>query len=550
MSVIQIKKLNEIHMRVESDGFTEKELAKYFSFPKPEFRFLKPEQRIGKDPVYHLYYTDAKRLYVGLLPRLKRFAEEHNHTLEIDEESFKTEMERESGTSEPFTMDVPAMNDPVTGEYLESETHTMEDTEKDFPADEEEFLEWLYGLEIQYEPAAWIGETEMNRPRLTAIREHQAKTMLDILKRQRGIILFPHSEDKFPFICCLLRWLLERNKKCLFVVRTKAVTDNLYENFEKSFPKERNAGSFYMTDHTQKIYTGLTNEVSKPVVLASWQSIHKQPREWFEQFNVVFMDEVDKFNQVPLVDIMKQTLNARLRIGFADTLENTKTHELNLEGLFGSSVVCEAPETAEKHHDLDITFFRLKYPNDVKEAGKEGKRAEEIKIIQQHEKRNQFICDKACELKGNTLVLFEKVEQGNILCELIREKVERDELNQEVFFSTGPVGEKDEEELRANIGKNPGCIIVASYGRTNTGFRIPYLNNIIFGSPYKNNIRNLRDIGGGLVPSGKHCNLYDIADDMGIGNRKNHLMKEAEKRLKGYNAENLNVKIEDVHIDG
>lgn len=544
MATIRVKKLNEVYLQVKSVWEVEEDLARHFSFEKPNSRFKKGEYC---EP-YRLYYSDGNKLYVGLLPRLEEFAKEHHHTLQKDEESFITEAEREYEIMKSLTVNVLESFDPATREYQEARTITMEPPEKDYPANEEEFRARVKEFKVEYKPGALLGDFEMNSPP-KAIRDYQIDTILNIIRQERGIILFPHGEDKFPVLCCLLRWLLEKGKKCLCIIRSNAVTESLYKRLEASFPKEREACTFYMSDHIQKISTGFPKEVSKPVVLANRQSIDKQPKEWFEQFDVVMAYEVDEFNSDPLISIMKQVVNARHRIGFADTIKGAKTHKLILEGLFGGSVVCENPEEAkDKSPDLDVTFLTLAYPDEVKEGMKGRKRADEIKFIQQNRKRNEFICDMACQLEGNTLVLFEKTEQGKALCDLMLEKLARDGLERKVFFSAGPIAENDEETMRVNIKKNSGCIVVASYRRVDTGFRIPYMANIVLASPYSNEIRKLKDIGTGLLSCEKPCHLYDIADDLCIGDWQNPTMTDAGKRRKGYEKENITIKIEDVRI--
>lgn len=534
MAIIRVKKLNEVYLQVKSVWDVEEDLERHFSFEKPNSRFKK-----GKycEP-YRLYYSDTNKLYVGLLPRLEEFAKEHHHTLQKDEESFMTEAERAWEMTGPYTIDVPESFGPVT-KYP---------PEKDYPANEEEFRARVKEFKVEYKPGALLGDFEMNSPP-KAIRDYQVDAILNILRQKRGIMLFPHGEEKFPILCCLLRWLLEREKKCLCIIRSNAVTESLYKRLEASFPKEREAYTFYMSDYIQRISTGFPKDVSKPIVLANRQSIDKQPKEWFEQFDVVTAYEVDEFNSDPLISIMKQVVNARHRIGFADTIKGAKTHEMILEGLFGLPVVCENPEEVkDKSPDLDVTFLTLAYPDEVKEGIKGSERADEIKFIQQNRKRNEFICDMACHLEGNTLVLFENTEQGKALYDLMLEKVEKDGLGRKVFFSAGPIAENDEETMRVNIKKNSGCIVVASYRRVDTGFRIPYMANIVLASPYRNEIRKLRDIGTGLLSCGKPCHLYDIADDLCIGDWQNPTMTDAGKRRKGYEKENITIKIEDVRI--
>ena len=49
-----------------------------------------------------------------------------------------------------------------------------------------------------------------------------------------------------------------------------------------------------------------------------------------------------------------------------------------------------------------------------------------------------------------------------------------------------------------------------------TGINIKRLHNIIFGSPYKSQIKVLQSIGRGLrrTADKTECNLFDISDDL------------------------------------
>ena len=119
---------------------------------------------------------------------------------------------------------------------------------------------------------------------------------------------------------------------------------------------------------------------------------------------------------------------------------------------------------------------------------------DEIQYLITNEKRNKFITNLALDLKGNTLILYSRVEDyGKPLFDKVNSLTGDD---RKVFFVHGGVN-ADERELVREITekKKNNAIIVASYGTFSTGINIKNLHNVIFGSPSKSRIRNLQSIG-------------------------------------------------------
>ena len=86
---------------------------------------------------------------------------------------------------------------------------------------------------------------------------------------------------------------------------------------------------------------------------------------------------------------------------------------------------------------------------------------------------------------------------------------------------------------------------MASYGVYSTGINIRNIHNIVFASPSKSRIRNLQSIGRGLRLSEnkEQTVLYDIADDLRSGARKNFAYQHFEERVKIYEDESFPYKI-------
>jgi superfamily II DNA or RNA helicase len=219
-----------------------------------------------------------------------------------------------------------------------------------------------------------------------------------------------------------------------------------------------------------------------------------------------------------------------------------------LEGLFGPSYkVTRTDELMRQGHlsQLDIQCVLLKHPPQKFETYED-----EIQYLISHEQRNKFITNLTLDLKGNTLVLFSRVEaHGAVLYEKINSQ-KRDE--RKVFFVHGGVDAEERELVREITEKESNAIIVASYGTFSTGINIRNLHNVVFSSPSKSRIRNLQSIGR-VLRKGKDkvkATLYDIADDCTYNSRKNYTLNHLIERIKIYNEENFNYEIITINLKG
>jgi superfamily II DNA or RNA helicase len=298
--------------------------------------------------------------------------------------------------------------------------------------------------------------------------------------------------------------------------------------------------------YCHKIYSGREKTNEHSVTITTWQSIYKLERSFFEDYNVIIGDEAHLFKSKSLIQIMTKLHHAKYRFGFTGTLDGTQTHKWVLEGLFGPSYkVTRTDELMKQGHlsQLDIQCIVLKHSPqkfDVYE--------DEIQYLISHEQRNRFITNLTLDLKGNTLVLYSRVEtHGAILYENINKNKQSD---RKVFFIHGGVNAEERELVREITEKEKNAIIVASYGTFSTGINIKNLHNVIFASPSKSRIRNLQSIGR-VLRKGKDkvkATLYDIADDCTYNSRKNYTLNHLIERIKIYNEENFNYEIVTIQL--
>ena len=259
-------------------------------------------------------------------------------------------------------------------------------------------------------------------------------------------------------------------------------------------------------------------------------------------------DEAHLFKSKSLVSIMTKLHHAKYRFGFTGTLDGTQTHKWVLEGLFGPSYkVTKTDELMKQGHlsQLDIQCLVLKHP-----PQKFDTYPDEIEYLIQHEQRNNFIKNLALDLKGNSLILYSRVEtHGKVLYDLINKNKNS---NRQVFFVHGGVDAQEREEVREITEKENNAIIVASYGTFSTGINIKNLHNVIFASPSKSRIRNLQSIGRVLRKGANKIKaiLYDIADDCSTNTKRNYTLNHFIERIKIYNEEKFNYEIITIQLKG
>ena len=485
MSHLSISKKNEVNLQVKSEAHVYYELSDYFTFDVPGAKFMPQYRNKYWDGKIRLFSNHTGEIYVGLLDKLIQFCEDHNYTYEFEDNEYY---------GLPFQT-----NDLISKEGVK---------------------DYMYSI-CKHVP-----------------RDYQIEGVYDALKHNRKLLISPTASGKSLMIYSIVRYYVEKKQSILIVVPTTSLVEQMYKDFEDY---GWDVGSF-----CHKIYAGKERETNSQVIITTWQSIYKLPRKYFERFSVVIGDEAHQFKSKSLISIMTKLSDAKYRFGFTGTLDGTQTHKWVLEGLFGPSYkIIKTDELMKKGHlaTLDINVLLLKHSPNKFETFED-----EVQYIIGHEKRNRFIRNLALDLKGNTLILFARVEaHGQPLYEMINNKKID---NRNVFFIHGGVDTEDREKVRAITEKESNAIIVASYGTFSTGINIKNLHNIIFASPSKSRIRNLQSIGRVLRKGDKKvkATLYDIADDIRYKSRKNYTLNHLIERIKIYNEENFNYDIINVPI--
>lgn len=489
--IIKIEKLDEVYVRVFSDSSIEQELVDFFTYEYPGARFTPQFRARLWDGKVRLYDGIRKTLYLGLVPYVEQFAESNGYAVE-------------------YVNTVSVVNAIKT-------------------TDLEKFV------------------TALKLPEKIEIRDYQIEAMTTAVSKERTLLLSPTASGKSFIIYSTMRWHLNAGRKCIIIVPTTSLVEQLYGDFEDY----SSVNNWSTNDHCQKLYSGFTKDITKEVLITTWQSVYLQPKSWFSQFNVIFGDEAHQFKAKSLTTVMEKMDKIRYRIGTTGTLDNKKIHKLVLEGMFGPVhrvTTTKKLMDSGKLAELNIMCLLLKYNEEIRKGRKNKTYQEEMDWLVSCEPRNKFIRNLAVNSKGNTLVLFQYVEKhGKVLYELIKNKVHD---KRKIFFVYGGTETIDRESIRHITEGESDAIIIASFGTFSTGINIPSLENVIFASPSKSKIRNLQSIGRGLrLKDGKTtCNLFDLADDLHWKSWKNHTLNHAAERYKTYAEEEFKIKLVEVEL--
>jgi len=477
MSHLIISKKNEVHLQIESDMHVYYELADYFTFEVPGAKFMPTYKNKYWDGKIRLFNIQNNQIYVGLLDKIVQFCKDHEYTYEFVASKFY---------GLPFEV-----NDGISEEGVKDYMNAVS----------------------KYKP-----------------RDYQIQGVHDALKYNRRLLISPTASGKSLMIYGIVRYYVERKLSILIVVPTTSLVEQMYKDFEDY---GWDVGSF-----CHKIYAGKERETDSQVIITTWQSIYKLPRKYFNRFGCVIGDEAHQFKSKSLISIMSKLDNAKYRFGFTGTLDGTQTHKWVLEGLFGPTYkIIRTDELMKKGYlsKLNIKVLTLKHP-----ARKFENYEDEIQYLITHTQRNNFIKNLTLDQKGNTLILYTRVEtHGLPLFDLINKSKEE---NRKCFFVHGGVDTEDREEVRRITEKEDNAILIASYGTFSTGINIKNLHNVIFASPNKSKIRNLQSIGRVLRKGDNKikATLFDIADDITYGSSKNYTLNHMMERVKIYNEENFN----------
>lgn len=481
---IYLRRINSAWSRVEADPGIIRELSEKYTFEVPGAKFMPAFRKRHWDGKIRLIKAGTNKIYSGLCHSIEDYAKENGY-------SFDTDLD--------FTQKITALP----------------------------FNKW------------YSGDKEITP------KDHQIKAIYNSVKYKRAIFLSPTASGKSLIIYTIARNILSKTKgKILVLVPTTSLVEQLYSDFQDYAGKDWDA-----VKHTTRIYSGMPRE-NKRIVISTWQSLYDLPSQAFDDFDAVIGDECHLYKSKEISGLLEKMSKAEYRYGFTGTLDGTETNKLILEGLFGK--VIQVATTSQLVKEKHLAEFKIKcliidHTQEDRLKNKDNKFEDEIQFIISNKNRNQFIADLAKGTRGNTLVLFSRVEtHGQIIFDKLKASTDR-----EVYFIYGGTETVIREDVRKRVEEAENAIIVASSQIFSTGINIKSLANIIFAYPSKSRVRTLQSIGRVLRLSEKKqsANIYDISDDLTYKEKPNYTFNHFVERLKIYTSEDFDYTIKKIKLE-
>lgn len=361
------------------------------------------------------------------------------------------------------------------------------------------------------------------------VRSHQVNAVNSYLKNIQSVNILPTGSGK-TLITAILSHKVEKYGKSVTIVPSKDLVIQTEEDF---INLGLDVGVLY----------GDRKDLSKTHTICTWQSLDaliKKSKageaevtitEFLSDVVCVIVDEAHRAKGAVLRDMLTNHFShVPIRWAMTGTLPEDDIGKFALLLSVGPvSSTLKAVDLQEKGilANLDIEIWQL---NDFSESVSTNYAAE-LKWLTTNQKRLKFLADgisKLAEENGNTLILIDRIETGEILSKLIPGSV----------FLDGSIKSAKRKEEYKSIQFEDGKVLICTAGIASTGISISRLFNLVLFEPGKSFVKVIQSIGRGLrvADDKSHVKVIDIASTCKYSKRhltkRKQFYKEAEYPFK------------------
>lgn len=361
------------------------------------------------------------------------------------------------------------------------------------------------------------------------VREHQVNAVNSYLSNIQSVNILPTGAGK-TLVTGILSEKVQKYGKSVTIVPSKDLVVQTEEDF---INLGLDVGVLY----------GDRKDLTKTHTICTWQSLDaliKRSKageaeititEFLEDVVCVIVDEAHRVKGSVLRDMLTDYFaHVPIRWAMTGTLPEDDIGRYALLLAVGPvSSTLKASELQEKGilANLDIEVWQL---NDFSESVSTNYAAE-LKWLTTNQKRLKFLADGIATLaaeNGNTLILIDRIETGEILSQLIPNSI----------FLDGKIKSTKRKEEYKSIQFEDGKVLICTFGIASTGISISRLFNLVLFEPGKSFVKVIQSIGRGLrVAEDKtHVKVIDIASTCKYSKRhltkRKQFYKEAEYPFK------------------
>lgn len=268
-------------------------------------------------------------------------------------------------------------------------------------------------------------------------------------------------------------------------------------------------------------FYGEEKEFHNKHIITTWQSLGVLKRnkkegkyradgiileDLIKEVSTVIVDECHGLKGNVLRDLLENELaHVPFRWGVTGTIPKEKIDQMNLWITIGHCIhKVKARQLMDAGHlaHCNINIVRAEdyggYPSYDEEK-------DFLLTDRDHLQWTAMLAKKVTEEKGATLILFTKIETGDILGDYIPDS----------YLINGTVKSKLRDEIYAEANKN-SVIVRATFGCAAVGINVPNLRNIIIIEGGKSNVRVMQSIGRGIRKFTEkfEVDIYDVCSTL------------------------------------
>lgn len=334
------------------------------------------------------------------------------------------------------------------------------------------------------------------------VKDHQVDVINTYLENLTGINIAPTGSGK-TLITAILSHKVQPYGRSIVIVPTKDLVTQTEEDYI-------NLGL------DVGVYFGDRKDFGKTHTICTWQSLEalsKKSKEeelevdinsFFENVICVICDETHKSKADVLRKLLSGPLaNAPIRWGLTGTMPEEEFEKVAVISCIGPVLgKINTKELQDKGilANLHIDVWQLQ---DLGPEAFSNYQAE-LKWLTTSPPRLKFLAEKFTEMSesGNTLILVDRVQTGEMLQSLIPESI----------FISGKMKSSDRKSEYKEVQQVNGKVIIATFGVASTGININRIFNLVLLESGKSFVRVIQSIGRGIrVAEDKDfVNVYDV----------------------------------------
>lgn len=358
------------------------------------------------------------------------------------------------------------------------------------------------------------------------LREHQVNAVNTMLQNRHGLLLASTSSGK-TMICATMVKSVEKYGRTITIVPSTDLVQQTYNDYELV---GLDCGMFYADQ----------KDFNAQHVVTTWQSLNVLKKDTkkgiipiteedlytlFDGVVAFIVDEAHTSSAEALFD----TLSAPGGPGASVPIRWAMTGTLPKEKIFAKKIKCNVGDvvfkiTAKELMDKGVLSTCKINCVQLKETQTFKDYQAELKYLVSDRERMEYISSLITDIasSGNTLVLVDRLEAGELLCEFLG--IPKKE------FVRGETKKGDRESSYGEIRWADNKILIATYGVASTGISISRLYNVVLIEPGKSFVRTIQSIGRGLrkAEDKDHVEIFDVYSS------SKYSSKHSKERIKYY----------------